>query len=67
MSQRKGTKKLAVFDLTLELEWRARASADAAEVVGKLKVTEFASHSDEDDILFECTKTLAPSDAEWVR
>lgn len=63
VSQRKGGKKLAVFDLILDIEWVGRVDAEADEVKGKIKITEFASHSDPDEYMLECTKTGTSADA----
>ena len=47
MSTRKGSKKVAVFDLKLTLAW---AAADGS-VTGEIKISEFASANDKDEVV----------------
>lgn len=55
MSIRKQGKKLAIYDLTIEIKWTGKAEGSEDAVEGTIKIGEFASESDEDDWLIECT------------
>mmetsp|Transcript_22345 Transcript_22345/g.56868 ORF Transcript_22345/g.56868 Transcript_22345/m.56868 type:complete len:159 (-) Transcript_22345:62-538(-) len=56
INTRKGGKKLVVYDLKITLEWKAAGLGGSdKEHTGTVKVEEFASGSDEDDLLWEWT------------
>ena len=64
VSLRKQGKKLAVYDLKLEVAWVGQLSrVDAKPVEGLVTIREFATESDEDDWVLECTTTETGSDA----
>eukprot|EP00892_Ulva_mutabilis_P012854 jgi/Ulvmu1/9941/UM058_0024.1 len=65
VSIRKQGKKLAIYDLTIEIKWLGKVEGAEEEVDGTIKIGEFASESDEDDWLIECTtiKTGKTADA----
>ena len=55
LSTRKGTKKVAVYDLTLTLAWEGYDEATDTSAKGELKVSEFASANDEDEFVWAAT------------
>lgn len=67
VSIRKQGKKLAIYDLTIEIKWIGQVDGGEEEVDGTIKIGEFASESDEDDWLIECTTIKSGSDAVSVQ
>lgn len=65
VSIRKQGKKLAIYDLTIEIKWTGKAEGSEDEVEGTIKIGEFASESDEDDWLIECTTIQTGENAVW--
>jgi Activator of Hsp90 ATPase, N-terminal len=64
VSMRKQGKKLAVYDLKLEIAWvGAMAKPDSKPVEGVVKISEFATESDEDDWVLECSTVDTGADA----
>lgn len=63
VSIRKQGKKLAIYDLTIEIKWSGTVEGGEEEVDGTIKIGEFASESDEDDWLIECTTIKTGKDA----
>ena len=53
---RKGNKKVAVYDLTVTLAWEGAHDGEEGPIAGELKLTEFASANEADEV--ECTATV---------
>jgi hypothetical protein len=54
---RKQGKKLAVYDLKLVITWIGTMSGGSKPVEGVVKISEFATETDEDDWVLECSTT----------
>lgn len=64
MSQRKGGRKLAVYDLNVTASWEGKmVVADSKTVNGIIKIHEYASGSEHDDWVLECSTTDTGDDA----
>ena len=63
---RKQGKKLAVFDIKLEVAWTGQMGTDGTPVDGTIKISEFATGSDHDDWVLQCT-TKEAKNADAVR
>jgi activator of HSP90 ATPase len=64
VSQRKAGKKLAVYDLNITVSWEGKmVVADSKQVKGIIKIHEFASASEQDDWVLECSTTDTGEDA----
>jgi activator of HSP90 ATPase len=63
VAMRKGGKKLGVFDLNIEVKWEGKGEVDGDKVEGTLSIAEFATESDEDDWMIDCSTASTGKDA----
>eukprot|EP01026_Neomeris_dumetosa_P029738 TRINITY_DN24012_c0_g1_i4.p2 TRINITY_DN24012_c0_g1~~TRINITY_DN24012_c0_g1_i4.p2 ORF type:complete len:188 (+),score=30.60 TRINITY_DN24012_c0_g1_i4:78-566(+) len=56
LTRRKGNKKFAVYDLTLEMKWEGKLEHQQDQKAkGKLRISEFASSLEQEDYVFDFT------------